>query len=507
MAPKTASPTTCSPDHKRASHHLFASPGHSRTLSVRECPGGRGKTAEMLNQSATWLRDQREARNWSKREMARRLIQAAHAAGDATIPGIEDMSTYIRRWEQGRFGLTERYQLYYCAALGIPPGQFGTAPPFSAALIPGPAGPHVPESLTVAYRGTYRSEPDNSAVEREVLMTAHESSDHAEEHEQPGIGDMTFEQLRADVARLARMFDTGQPFAVFIELRRVRDRIYRLLDRRLWPREQTDLYFLLGCLNGLMGATAECLGYRDAAEELIRAGWAYASAIDHQPLRGQLRQELAVVMYGRGRFEESRDLAVSGLTYLSAGPEGANLHLKHAQAAARLGDADSARQAVHGAHEARERDYHDDLLEIGGEYVISEATHYGLAGAVLTTITGAEREAAEQLEHAIGLYEEGPRQGEEHWFAGKPLASINLAVVRLRSGALDAAEVALEPALSLPAAQRITHVTMRLAALRDELAAPIFRGSAQARALGERIEEFGRETIVAGLHSLPGGPE
>jgi hypothetical protein len=54
--------------------------------------------------------------------------------------------------------------------------------------------------------------------------------------------------------------------------------------------------------------------------------------------------------------------------------------------------------------------------------------------------------------------------------------------------------------------QRITQVTTRLTAARDELAAPVFRGSAQARALGEQIEEFGRETVLAGLHSLPGGP-
>ncbi len=56
----------------------------------------------------------------------------------------------------------------------------------------------------------------------------------------------------------------------------------------------------------------------------------------------------------------------------------------------------------------------------------------------------------------------------------------------------------------LPAWQRITQVTTRLMLVHTELAAPIFRGSAQARGLGEQIEEFGRETIVTGLHSLPG---
>ena len=75
----------------------------------------------------------------------------------------------------------------------------------------------------------------------------------------------------------------------------------------------------------------------------------------------------------------------------------------------------------------------------------------------------------------------------------------------MRSGALDGAAAALEPALSLPVTQRITQVTSRLAAVREELAAPVYRGSAQARDLGEQIEEFGRETIVTGLRALSGG--
>jgi tetratricopeptide (TPR) repeat protein len=346
-----------------------------------------------------------------------------------------------------------------------------------------------------------------STAEREVLMTAHESSDHAEQAEQPGVSDVTLGQLRADVTRLVRLHDTGEPFAVFLEMRRVRDRIYRLLDRRLWPREQTDLYFLLGCLNGAMGGTANYLGYPEAAEELIRAGWAYANAIGHRPLQGLLRLELSIVMYERGRFEDSRDLAVSGLTFLPAGPQGADLHIRRAQAAARLGDADTARRAVQEAHEARDPGYTDELQEMGGKFFISRATHHCFAGVALATLASAEREAAAELERAIGFYDDGPGEREQHWFAGKPLAGIDLAVVRLRSGALDAAEDALEPAFSLPVAQRITRVTSRLTAARDELAAPVFRGSPQARELGQRIEEFCRETIVTGLHSLPGAPK
>ena len=245
-------------------------------------------------------------------------------------------------------------------------------------------------------------------------------------------------------------------------MRRVRDRIYRLLDRRLWPREQTDLYFLLGCLNGLMGIPANRLGYPDAAEELNRAGFAYANAIDHRPLMACCADELGFYAYYRGRFEESRDLASQRTPVRLRRPDtGLACIIYHARAEARLGDADAARQAIRDAHEARDREYHDELLEIGGDYLISEATHYGEAGA--RAHRDRRRRSARrlsELERALGLYDEGPRPGEDHWFAGKPLAGIDLAVVRLRSGALDAAAAALEPALSLPAAQRISRVTI-----------------------------------------------
>jgi transcriptional regulator with XRE-family HTH domain len=448
-----------------------------------------------------WLRQQREARSWSQREMARQLIQAGRDTGDTSMPGIDSVCHNIHRWERGQGGLTERYKLHYCRALGIPSAQFG-----NQQVPPDPAGPDLLIPLAVAYRGIQDPQMGDSTVKREVLMAAHDGSDHAEQAEEHGIGDATFEQLRADLVRLSHLTDTGEPFTVFLDMRRVRDRIYRLLDRRLWPREQADLYFMLGCLNGLMGVTAERLGYPDSAEELIRAGWAYATAIDHRPLLAMLRQQLSYVSFWRGRTMESRDLAASGLEYLSQGPAGADLYLKYARAAARLGDADAARQAIADAHNAREREYSDDLLEIGGEFVVSLATHHGFAGTALAEIEGGGSEAAEELERAISLYDAGPGPGEEHWFGGKAFAGIDLAAIRLRSGALDAAVSALEPVLALPSAQRITALTTRLTLVRTELAAPIFRGSAQARVLDERIEEFGREAITADLHSLPGSP-
>jgi transcriptional regulator with XRE-family HTH domain len=72
-----------------------------------------------------WLRRQRENRSWTKRDTARRLVQAGKDAGDTAVPGVDDMCRYIHRLERGENGPTERYRMYYCTAFGIPAAAFG----------------------------------------------------------------------------------------------------------------------------------------------------------------------------------------------------------------------------------------------------------------------------------------------------------------------------------------------------------------------------------------------
>jgi hypothetical protein len=488
----------------------------------------------MSKELGDWLRQQREARGWPRPEMARQLIKAAQARGDTSTPGTDSMCHNIYRWERGAGGLSDRYKLHYCHALGIAPGQFGPGQPDSRPtaaqtprtiimataaglpavpslaqapyVAPGPADPRLLVPAAVAYRGIYEPDMGDSTVQREVLMAAHEGSEHAEHAEQRGIGDTTLEQLRADVVWLSREYMTGEPFPLFLEMRRVRGRMHDALDRRTWPRDATELYLLLGCLNGLMAGAADDLGYPQAAEELLRAGWAYAIAIDHRPLMAKLRLDLASLAYWNGRPREAADLASSGLEYLSSGPTAVQLHLKYGRAVAGLGDADSARQAITEAGEARESEYRDDLTEIGGEFDLSAASQRYLTGSVLVEIPAAASDAATELERATELYAAGPGSDETHGYGMEALARINLAEARLRAGAIEAASDALGAVFSLPIGKRIDPIPQRLGRVRAELAQPIFRGSQQARELGERIEEFGREAITTGLHSLPGGP-
>ena len=62
---------------------------------------------------------------WARPEMARQLIRAAHAANDKSMTDVDNLSHNIYRWERGAVSPGERYRLYYCRALCIPPAAFG----------------------------------------------------------------------------------------------------------------------------------------------------------------------------------------------------------------------------------------------------------------------------------------------------------------------------------------------------------------------------------------------
>src|SRR5689334_13288317 len=79
----------------------------------------------MLDPLCDWLREQRLVHGWNVAEMGRQLYVAATTTGDHTVPRSTILAGYVRRWEAGKMGLSERYRLHYCAALGLSATQFG----------------------------------------------------------------------------------------------------------------------------------------------------------------------------------------------------------------------------------------------------------------------------------------------------------------------------------------------------------------------------------------------
>jgi hypothetical protein len=80
------------------------------------------------------------------------------------------------------------------------------------------------------------------------------------------------------------------------------------------------------------------------------------------------------------------------------------------------------------------------------------------------------------------------------------LAHTDLAIARLRAGALDAAIAALEPVLALPPGEHTAVQGQRLSVLRAVLSRPAYLGSARARGLDEQLAAF----ALAEFGRLPG---
>src|ERR1039458_6971140 len=79
----------------------------------------------MSQQLGAWLRAWRWDRGWDVPEMARQLVKAAGGDRDA-LPAMDSLVAYVRRWERSGCGISERYMLLYCAALGLALSEFGS---------------------------------------------------------------------------------------------------------------------------------------------------------------------------------------------------------------------------------------------------------------------------------------------------------------------------------------------------------------------------------------------
>src|SRR5262249_24116425 len=156
----------------------------------------------------------------------------------STAADFESLRRAVHRWEkEGTVSVPNR--LLYSQAFGIDISQFGPRPdgqpPELAMLVPALRDAADP-LLSAAPVIIYRERQGEFAVGQELAMAGHESSGHAAEREPYDIGETTFEQLRAYVVRLSRQTNTGAPLPAFRDLRRVRDQIHLLLDRRLLLR-------------------------------------------------------------------------------------------------------------------------------------------------------------------------------------------------------------------------------------------------------------------------------
>jgi tetratricopeptide (TPR) repeat protein len=313
--------------------------------------------------------------------------------------------------------------------------------------------------------------------------------------EESNVGELTVEQLQADIERIAQSYLRTPIRPLFAKSRAIRDRAFTLLAGNQSPRQSRDLYSAAGWAITLLAWMSVDLGRPDIAEGHTRTAWACADAADHDVLRGWIRATQHTAAFWQEDFTRAAAYAEDGLRY-NAGS--ARLFLASAGSVdqARAGRTDKARELL---DIARALTVHPAESEPGGVLLCTPERAEGL-WADTHLAFGDARRTADHADHAVALFEAVPYAlrlaGSER------MARLQQAKARLLLGQLDGAIEAVEPILELPPEYRVRPLVHRLAEV-AALTTPYAR-SPKGRLLRDRIAEFTQRPGLPARIAAPG---
>ncbi len=325
-------------------------------------------------------------------------------------------------------------------------------------------------------------------TEEELIVNAgREPTEHAI-NAAAALDPSALDQLYSVARRLAREWCATPSLARFIDLVRLRDTVYKQLDRTHKPRQQAELYLLAGLVCGLLSTASWDLGHPDVAEEQARAAHTYGSIIDHPSLRTWARSLQVTVMVWTDRPRHGVALAAAALDTAPAGTARAQLYDVQARSLALIGARHEVRAAYEAADEEAQRAGDDPFLDdTGGLLAFSPARLAMSAGAAFVAL-GESESAVAQSTTALQLFSDVPEA--DRWMAGEFAARVDLATARTLRDDLAGAEDALGPVFAVNPEQRTESVVRRLTTLGRMVGASRYRGAAEANRIGEAIEDF-----------------
>jgi len=339
-------------------------------------------------------------------------------------------------------------------------------------------------------------------IERELVIAARESSEHAEYVASRSVDPTDMEQLHDDIVRLARNYAGESPLLLYLDAKRARDRGFELLDRTRQTAQEQDLYLLIGQTCGLLASLTFDLGSRQAAIEQARSAWIYGTHVGHNGLRAWARGMQSLIAYWSGRPLEALAFARDGLEYAPPGTAIVRLRCIEARGWSHLRDTAETARAIRAAHDARDRaNLADELHDgIGGEFSFDQARQARCNGSAYLEL-GDAKSAIRETRRAIELFATAPR--DRGWLKVDAEAHTDLCGAYLLESQFDGAQAALAPVFAIPPEHRIEGLTRRLGRVRHLLVRSRFRTSREARQIGEQIEDF---TAHAAGRLLPSGP-
>ena len=320
-----------------------------------------------------------------------------------------------------------------------------------------------------------------------VDVVASESSAWALWAEAGNVGEVALEQIFADIRALAVDYLTGDPMTMLQRIRRLRDRVFALLEGHQPPRQATDLHVAAGYLCGLLAWTTSDLGQSAAADTHGRTAWLCAELSGHDGLRAWASSTRSKIAFWDRRYRDAVTHARRGSACTVPGTVNILLACQEADAWVGLGAYDEARAALARAAAAQERAAGAD--EIGGLFSC-DAVRTANYSAGVHLHTGAPADALAEADTAL----QQMALMTVRAYGTRSQLHISRAAAHIALGTPEGAVEALVPVLSLPPEQRLDTVTRRLQSLAGTVAGSRFAGAPIARDLQCAVEVYCRES-------------
>jgi hypothetical protein len=327
-------------------------------------------------------------------------------------------------------------------------------------------------------------------LEATLMNAADESARFLTTAEATNVGELTVEQMHADVRRIAHAYLKVPTLPLFTRTRALRDRAFTLLEGRQRPSQTRELYAAAGWSLTLLAWMSVDLGRPDTAEDHARTAWACATNADHNGLRAWIRATQHTAAFWQADYARAATYAADGLGY-ATGTARTFLASAHALDLARDRQPEPARTALADARNAADVAEPDD--EIGGPFTCPRdraASLWSDTHLALHEPDDALRLAAD----AVAAFEATP---EDQRNAGSErMARVQVVKAHIQRRELDGAAEQLAPVLATAPEHRVRPLLQRVA----EVGKMVDKSNARvSRGIKTGVTEFGHHPARAEL--------
>ena len=335
--------------------------------------------------------------------------------------------------------------------------------------------------------------PHSSSIDVEAVLmdSADESATWLSFAEASNVGDLTVEQLHADVWRIAGAYLKAPTLPLFNRTRALRDRAFTLLQGHQRPAQTRDLYAAAGWSTTLLAWMTIDLGRPDVAESHARTARACAENADHDGLRAWVCATQHTAAFWQDDYARAAEYASEGLRY-ATGTATTFLASAYAMDLARSGRLDLAREALAMARNAATTAERGED-EMQGPFSCTIDRAAGLWADVCLALGDASNALA--LSHdAVTAFD--VTADEERNPGSERMVRLQAARAHLMLGELDGAAESVGPVMATAEEHRVRPLIRRMADVHELAAAPSRAAEPITTGIRDGIAEFVRHPAI-----------